>query len=70
MENANYNLIKLLLAKLDDAWRIEKFYAADAAKLGCDNCVALLQRILAEDEKHAEQLRAELAKHVREENLK
>lgn len=67
MKNANYNLVKMLLAKLDDAWRVEKFYAGDAKALGCKRCGEILKRILAEDSKHIEELREELARHIREE---
>lgn len=67
MKNANYNLIKLLLAKLDDAWRVERFYAGDAKAIGCQRCEEILKRILAEDSQHIEQLREEVARHVREE---
>jgi len=66
MKNANYNLVKMLLNKLDDAWRVEKHYASDAAKSGCAGCAGLLKKILADDQQHAEMLRKELAKHIQD----
>ena len=64
MKNANYNLVKMLLQKLDDTWRIEKHYCEDAREMDCPDCAALFERILAEDQKQSELLRAELAKHI------
>jgi len=66
MKNANYNLVKLLLLKLDDTWRVEKYYASDAAQLDCRECQEMLKKILADDQKHVEMLRAELAKHIKD----
>lgn len=65
MKNANYNLVKLLLNKLDDAWRVEKHYAKDAKEMSCKDCQAILKKILDADKKHVEELRAELAKHIK-----
>lgn len=65
MKNANYNLVKMLLRKLDDAWRVEKHYAEDASRMGCPDCEKILTKILAQDKRHAELLRAELAKHIK-----
>jgi protein-arginine kinase activator protein McsA len=65
MKNANYNLVKMLLAKLDDVWRIEQHYAKDAVEHGCDRCEALLTEILKTDKEHIEALRQELAKHIK-----
>ncbi len=64
MKNANYNLVKMLLNKLDDSWRVEKHYASDAAKHGCKGCQEILAKILADDKQHVEMLREELAKHI------
>lgn len=69
MRNANYNLVKLLLGKLDDAWRLEKHYAKDAREMSCKDCQAMMQNILGDDAKHAEMLRAELAKHIKGEKF-
>lgn len=65
MQNANYNLVKLLLNKLDDAWRVERHYAKDAKKMSCKDCQAILKTILDADKKHVEMLRQELAKHIK-----
>lgn len=65
MQNANYNLVKLLLAKLDDSWRVERHYAEDADKTGCQGCQAVLKEILEADRKHAEMLKEELSKHIK-----
>jgi hypothetical protein len=65
MKNANYNLIKMLLAKLDDTWRIEKHYAKDAQESACTSCQDVLKKIHEADMKHVDMLRKELAKHVK-----
>lgn len=63
MKNANYNLVKMLLAKLDSVWRIEKFYLKDTDDEGCKE---VLNRILEDDREHIELLRNEIAQHVKE----
>jgi IS5 family transposase len=65
MKNANYNLVKMLLTKLDDSWRVERHYAKDAAEMGCAECQKILEGILADDRRHIEDLRQELAKHIK-----
>ncbi|MCK4858896.1 MAG: hypothetical protein KAT58_13060 [candidate division Zixibacteria bacterium] len=70
MKNANYNLVKLLLAKLDDAWRVEQHYLKDAEDHDCATCQELLKTILNGDRKHIEALRQELAKHIKEDGFK
>jgi hypothetical protein len=69
MKNANYNLVKMLLAKLDDVWRVERFYSADADEMGCSTCRAIMDKILEQDRQHVEALRAELAKHISDEKF-
>jgi len=69
MKNANYNLVKLLLNKLDDTWRVEKHYEADAHVHGCKDCQKILKKILADDKQHVEMLREELAKHIKKEKF-
>jgi len=66
MKNANYNLIKMLLAKLDDTWRVEKHYAADAERHGCKSCAALMEKIAAEDQKHVAMIKEELERHIKD----
>ena len=70
MKNANYNLVKLLLAKLDDAWRVEQHYLKDAEDHDCVTCQELLRTILGGDREHIEALRQELAKHIKEDEFK
>lgn len=65
MRNANYNLVKLLLNKLDDSWRVEKHYEKDAREMSCKDCQKILKRILDVDKRHIEMLRRELAKHIK-----
>lgn len=65
MRDANYNLVKLLLQKLDDNWRVEQHYAKDAKATSCRGCQAVIMRILAADKRHVEMLRKELAKHIK-----
>ncbi len=65
MKNANYNLVKMLLAKLDDTWRVEKHYVKDAELHGCKECRELLGKILEADKRHIEQLKQEIAKHIK-----
>jgi hypothetical protein len=69
MKNANYNLVKLLLNKLDDTWRVEKHYEKDAKAMSCKNCQAILKKILEADKLHVDMLRAELAKHIKTNTL-
>ena len=65
MKNANYNLVKMLLNKLDHTWRVEKHYAKDAREMSCKHCQAILKKILDADKRHIEMLRSELAKHIK-----
>jgi ribosomal protein L34E len=65
MKNSNYNLVKLLLRKLDDTWRIEKHYEKDAKESACADCLKILKAIRKNDEKFARLLRAELSRHIK-----
>lgn len=65
MKNANYNLVKLLLRKLDDSWRVERHYEKDAEAMSCKDCQAILRKILDADRRHVDLLRKELAKHIK-----
>lgn len=65
MKNSNYNLVKLLLRKLDDTWRIEKHYEKDAKESACPSCTAILTSIRESDEKHVQMLRRELKRHAK-----
>lgn len=65
MKNSNYNLVKLLLRKLDDLWRLEKFYLKDARMHSCKDCERILKKIAAIDRTNADLLREELGKHIK-----
>lgn len=69
MRDAAYNLKKLLLSKLDASWRLREHYIKDADAQGCDRCTALLERIAKLEEEHVEEIRKEIAKHIREKTL-
>jgi len=66
MKNANYNLIKVLLSELDDAWRIQKHYQGDAKEFGCKDCEEILKQVHDDTERHVNMLRDEIAKHANE----
>jgi len=59
MKNVNYNLLKLLHLKLDNVWRLEKFYIDDAKQANCHS-VSLLEKILESERDHAESLKGEI----------
>ena len=69
MRDDGYNLIKLLLSKLDLTWRLRTHYLTDAKKVTCRNCEALLERIRKDEERHAEAIREEIARHIRHKTL-
>lgn len=66
MQNLNYDLIKVLLGKLDDHWRITKHYTGDAEEAGCKDCLKLFEKIVKDDQNHIEMLKKELGKHISE----
>ena len=57
MKDINYDLIKLLLTKMDTVWRLKKFYCDDAKKEHCKSA-DVLQNILADEQRHLDQLRS------------
>ena len=59
MKNINYDLIKMLHSKLDNVWRLEKYYVEDAEKAKCHSLDALKQ-ILEDEKRHIGMLREEL----------
>jgi protein-arginine kinase activator protein McsA len=69
MKNTNYNLVKLLLRKLDDIWRMEKFYVKDSKAHSCKDCHAILKKVIALDKQGAEMLREELARHIKDKDF-
>jgi len=64
MKNFNYNLIKMLHSKLDDLWRIEKFYLRDAKKSGSKSCEKLFKELQKDLKKEIGLLRQEIARHL------
>jgi len=64
MKNINYDLIKTLHSKLDNIWRMEKYYIEDADKAKCHS-VPAWKKILVEEKKHAEMLRKEIELRVK-----
>lgn len=69
MRDVSYNLIKLLLAKLDATWRIRTHYLTDAKKMTCEHCERLLAKITRDEERHARELQKEIARHIRRKTL-
>ena len=65
MKNINYNLTKMLLAKLDNVWRLEKFYVKDAKKAKCKSAKAL-EQMLKDEKKHIEMLKNEISRKVKQ----
>lgn len=58
-KNINYDLIKLLKSKLDNVWRLEKFYCDDAQKANCKS-IETLKKILEDEKKHVDLLKKEI----------
>lgn len=61
MRNVNYNLVKLLLAKMDHVWRLENYYLNDA-KQEDRVSIQTLEQILEDEKRHVEMLRREVAR--------
>ncbi len=59
MKNVNYNLVKLLLSKMDNAWRLENYYIKDAMEAGCHSR-EVLKEILQDEKRHIDMLRKEI----------
>ncbi|OGY42359.1 MAG: hypothetical protein A2Y82_04305 [Candidatus Buchananbacteria bacterium RBG_13_36_9] len=64
MKNINYNLVKMLHSKLDDLWRIEKFYLRDAKKTKSKNCEKLFAEMQKDLKKEIKLLQQEIARHL------
>lgn len=62
MKNINYNLLKLLHSKLDNAWRIEKHYLKDAEEANENR--ETLKMILQDEKKHCEMLQKEIERKM------
>lgn len=59
MKNINYDLIKLLHSKLDNVWRLEKYYVGDAKEAKCHS-VNCMEGILEDEKRHVQMLRDEI----------
>ncbi|MCK4265214.1 hypothetical protein KAW80_02550 [Candidatus Babeliales bacterium] len=55
-ENINYDLVKLLKSKMDNVWRLEKFYCKDAEDANCKSLESLKQ-ILENESLHVKMLK-------------
>ncbi|MDO8681933.1 MAG: hypothetical protein Q7N50_00430 [Armatimonadota bacterium] len=64
MKNFNYDIIHLLSVKLQNVSRYE-IYKQDATEAGCDECIRIFDQMKADDEKHVQQLRDQIEKHVK-----
>lgn len=64
MKNFNYNLVKMLHSKLDDLWRIEKFYLRDAKKSKSKSCEKLFKEMQKDLKKEVKLLQQEISRHV------
>jgi DNA gyrase/topoisomerase IV subunit A len=64
MKNINYDHLKLLHMKLDNVWRLEKFYVKDAQDAKCHS-VACLKKILADEKKHVKMLQEEIKMRIK-----
>ncbi|MBI2099497.1 hypothetical protein HYT45_03765 [Candidatus Uhrbacteria bacterium] len=65
MKNVNYNLIKMLHAALDDAWRVEKHYLRDARGAKCKECEALMKKLWKNAQEAAGNLQKEMSRHMK-----
>ncbi len=68
MKNTNYNVLKLLHSTLDNLWRIEKHYLADATGAPCQ-CPELLKEMQSDLKKQSQMLTDELAAHQKADGL-
>ena len=63
LKNYNHDLVQQLSEISDSLWRIEE-YKKNAE--GCESCRNLWERIEKDYERHVEELKNEIAKHVKE----
>jgi rubrerythrin len=61
MRNVNYNLVKMLLAKMDNAWRLENYYIKDAETDECPS-LSVFREMLEDEKRHIELLREQISK--------
>lgn len=64
MEDINYDLMRLLTQKMRYVNRLERHYLTDAKNASCHS-VKALEKILADEKKHIEMLREEIALRVK-----
>lgn len=64
MKDINYDLVKLLQCKMNNVWRLEKFYCSDAKKATCTS-VDSLAKILEDEKRHVDMIRNEIATRVK-----
>ncbi|MBI4993768.1 hypothetical protein HZC33_02320 [Candidatus Wolfebacteria bacterium] len=67
MTNNNYDLVKMLFAVLDDAYRIDKYYLKDAEI--CPHCKEIFEKMKKDIESHSQMLQLEISRHVKENNF-
>ena len=63
IKDINYDLVKMLHAKFDSVWRLERFYINDANQAKCES-ESVLNKILEEDRQHIQKLIAEIKKRM------
>jgi bacterioferritin (cytochrome b1) len=61
LTNCNYNLTKQLEKKLQFLWSVDG-YIKDAEKEGNSGCAEIFRKIKADEERHAEMLKQEIAR--------
>lgn len=63
LKNHNHDLVHQLSETSDSIWRMEE-YLKNAE--GCDHCKSIWDEMKSDCERHAERLREEIARHVKE----
>lgn len=65
LSNCNYNLTKQLDKKLQFLWAVDS-YIKDAEKEGNSKCAEIFRKIKADEERHVETLKQEIARLSKE----
>ncbi len=65
LSNCNYNLTKQLEKKLHFLWAIDN-YIKDAENEGNSKCAEIFRKIKADEERHVEMLKQEIARLAKE----
>jgi len=63
VKNINYDLVKLLNSKMDNIWRLEKFYCEDAKEAQCKS-IDSLHKILEDEKRHLKMLKKEIQNRI------